>query len=92
MWLQNSQRGDLEIDIIAGPVLFAETERAEGIIVVRVVNRHGGAGSGRWGVLRSEVKEEASAGRSMPGDMSGAERPAGLISLDLGMWGLRQRK
>ena len=35
--------------------------------------------SGRWGALRSEVKEEA--GRSpLPGDMSGAECPAGLIT------------
>jgi len=48
------------------------------------VARPGGDGSGRWGVLRSEVKEEESAGRSIPGDMNGAVRPAGLIPLGLG--------
>ena len=36
------------------------------------------SGSGRWGALRSEVKEEGRA-QPGPGDMSGAERPAGLI-------------
>jgi len=40
----------------------------------------GGAGSGRWGVLRSEVKEEGRA-QPGPGDMSAAERPTVLIPL-----------
>ena len=38
-----------------------------------------GAGSGGWGAVRSEVKEEGRA-QPGPGDMSGAQRPIGLIS------------
>ncbi|MCO5124817.1 MAG: hypothetical protein M9915_13870, partial [Rhizobacter sp.] len=36
--------------------------------------------SGRWGVLRSEVKEEAAGARSTTGDMNGAVRPGGPIA------------
>ena len=36
------------------------------------------AGSGRWGALRSEVKEEGRA-QPGPGDTNGAERPGGPI-------------
>ncbi|RQO55391.1 hypothetical protein DBR47_21285 [Paucibacter sp. KBW04] len=47
------------------------------------------AGSGRLGVLRSEVKEEGWA-KPSPGDMSGAEHPSGLITARLA--GLNDRK
>ena len=39
-----------------------------------------GGRSGRWGALRSEVKEEGLGRAPAPGDMSGAECPGGLIS------------
>jgi len=38
-----------------------------------------GSGAGRWGALRSEVKEEAAAARPPPGDIRGAEHPSGLL-------------
>jgi len=42
-------------------------------------NTHGRAGSGRLGVLRSEVKEEPWA-QPGAGDMNGVEPPGGLIA------------
>jgi len=42
------------------------------------LNRLDGARSGRRGVVQSEVKEEGWASPG-PGDMSGAQRPGGLI-------------
>ena len=46
---------------------------------VQAVPRRRSVRSGRWGVLRSEVKEERRA-KPGAGDMSGAARPGGPIS------------
>ena len=43
-------------------------------------NASGGSGAGRWGALRSEVKEEAAAARPPPGDIRGAEHPSGPLA------------
>ena len=46
---------------------------------MQALNTNIGDGSGRWGVVRSEIKEEGRPFRPGPGDIRGVRHPGGLI-------------